>query len=96
MTTLEIAKADGQRSEVGDVELEGLRNSFRGPLVEPSDESYDDVRKVWNGLIDRRPGLIARCTGAADVMAAVSSASHNDLLVAVPWRRPQLARPQHV
>ena len=40
----------------------------------PGDPGYDDARKVWNGIIDKRPALIARCAGVADVIAAVNFA----------------------
>lgn len=62
------------------VELEA---AFRGELVRPGDSAYDERRKIWNGSIDRRPGLIARCAGVADVMAAVRFARRADLVVAV-------------
>jgi len=57
--------------------------SLRGPLLMPGQDGYDRVRQVWNGMIDRRPALIARCTGAADVARSVQFARANDLLVAV-------------
>ena len=60
-----------------------LKQSFRGELVRPADPDYDDVRKVWNGLIDKRPALIARCSGTADVMAAVHFARERGLPLAV-------------
>ena len=63
--------------------IEGLRAGLRGELVQPGDETYDEVRKVYNGMIDRRPRLIARCADAADVIAAVNFARENDLLLAV-------------
>ena len=63
--------------------FEQLQSSFRGELVRPDDTGYDEHRKVWNGSIDRRPALIARCTGVADVRAAVHVAREQDLLVAV-------------
>jgi hypothetical protein len=63
--------------------LQTLAGSFRGSLVRPGDEDYDEQRKVWNGSIDRRPALIARCTGAADVIAAVRFARETELPVAV-------------
>ncbi len=63
--------------------VDELQASFRGELVRPTDAGYDDHRKVWNGSIDRRPGLIARCAGVADVAAAVRFARQRDLLVAV-------------
>jgi len=60
-----------------------LQGSFRGQLVRPGDAIYDECRKVWNGSIDRRPALIARCAGPADVIAAVRFARRADLQVAV-------------
>ena len=44
---------------------------FRGEVIAPDHHDYDDARAVWNGAVDRRPRLIARCAGAADVAAAV-------------------------
>ncbi|MGH3331773.1 MAG: FAD-binding oxidoreductase, partial [Nocardioidaceae bacterium] len=63
--------------------VDELQASFSGELVRPADAGYDEHRKVWNGSIDRSPGLIARCTGVADVRAAVGFARQRDLLVAV-------------
>ena len=60
-----------------------LMDGFRGELVRPSDETYEELRRVWNGSIDRRPALIARCAGVADVMAAVAFARRTALRVAV-------------
>lgn len=60
-----------------------LRNRLRGRLIEPSDDEYDIARAVWNGMIDKRPGLIARCAGVADVIAAVQFARSHELLVSV-------------
>src|SRR5262245_51547398 len=57
--------------------------TLRGRLLRPEDDGYDAARRVWNGNIDRKPALIARCAGVADVTAAVSFARLNDLLVAV-------------
>lgn len=63
--------------------LEELRPSFRGSIFTPSDQGYDEARVVENLHIDRRPGMIIRCTGAADVIDAVNLARERDLLVAV-------------
>ena len=60
-----------------------LAGSFAGELLAPGDGGYDDARQVWNGAIDRRPALIARCSGVADVVAALRHAREHDLLVAV-------------
>jgi FAD/FMN-containing dehydrogenase len=63
--------------------LDALRTTFRGPLLQPGDTGYEETRQVWNGLIDRRPALIARCTGAADVIDAVNFARDNGIVVSV-------------
>jgi FAD/FMN-containing dehydrogenase len=52
-------------------------------LLHPTDPGYEEARRIWNGAIDRRPACIARCTGAADVIAAVRLARERDLEVAV-------------
>jgi FAD/FMN-containing dehydrogenase len=63
--------------------IEVFSRSLRGPLLRPGKPGYDEARAVWNGRIDRRPALIARCSGAADVLLAVRFARENDLLVSV-------------
>ncbi|HYH52084.1 MAG TPA: FAD-binding oxidoreductase [Acidimicrobiia bacterium] len=60
-----------------------LAAGFAGELIQPGDANYDPARAVFNGMIDRRPALIARCTGDADVVAAVNFARAQELLVAV-------------
>lgn len=72
-----------EKEAVRDADVEELRSTFAGELIRPDDPSYEEARKIWNGAIDRRPGLIARCTGTADVMAAVRFARERELLVAV-------------
>ena len=64
-------------------DLERLRDSLRGPVIGPDDDGYDAARAIWNGAIDRRPACIARCTGVADVVAAIRFARGSDLRVAV-------------
>jgi FAD/FMN-containing dehydrogenase len=59
--------------------IDGLAANFQGQLIQPDDPSYDTVRQIWNGHIQRRPALIARCTGVADVMAAVRFGREHDL-----------------
>lgn len=60
-----------------------LGQSLRGELIQPGEERYDQARKVYNAMIDRRPGLIARCADVADVITAVNFARENNMLVAV-------------
>ncbi len=63
--------------------IEQLRTTMVGEVLVPDDEGYDDARRVWNADIDRRPALIARCTTAADVSAALRLAVERGLEVAV-------------
>ena len=60
-----------------------FKAGLRGKLFRPGDDGYDEARKVWNGMIDRRPALIARCAGVADVIAAVNFARDQGLPVAI-------------
>ena len=63
--------------------VQELRTGLRGEVIAPGDEAYEGARKVWNGSIDRHPALVTRCTGAADIMAAVKFARRTGLRVAV-------------
>jgi len=60
-----------------------LRARIRGDILEPGDPGYDVARQVWNGMIDRRPALIARCAGVADITTMVRFARGRDALVSV-------------
>lgn len=60
-----------------------LATTFTGQLLRPGDAGYDEARKVHNGLIDKRPALIARCRGVADIVDAVKVARDRKLEVAV-------------
>jgi FAD/FMN-containing dehydrogenase len=64
-------------------DLAAFRSSLRGRLLEPSDDGYDAARVVWNGMIDRRPMLIACCAGVADVIASVAFARRHALTLSV-------------
>jgi FAD/FMN-containing dehydrogenase len=65
------------------VDTTALRTSFRGALLHPGEEGYEEARRVWNGAIDRHPALIARCAGADDVVEAVRFARERELPVTV-------------
>ena len=60
-----------------------LRAGLRGPVIAPDDDDYDAARRTWNATADRRPALVARCTGTADAIRALAFAREHDLLVAV-------------
>ena len=75
--------ASQTRSVVEEAEVEAFKASLRGQLIRPGDGDYDEARKLWNAMIDRRPALMARCAGAADVIAAVNFAREHDLVLSV-------------
>src|SRR5215813_12548121 len=60
-----------------------LSARFSGVLLRPDESGYDDARKIHNGMIDRRPALIARCLGSADIADAVNFARTHGLDLAV-------------
>lgn len=68
---------------MNETEIQELRAKFRGELIAPGDAAYEAARKVYNGMIDRRPALIARCADVADVMTGVNFAREKKLLLAV-------------
>lgn len=70
-------------TQLSSVQVSDLRSRFRGALLRPGEEGYDHTRRVWNGAIDRRPALIARCAGADDVVEAVRFAREQDLTASV-------------
>src|SRR5512146_137173 len=72
-----------QESLVQTTAFEALGGSFRGGLLLPTGDGYDAARRIWNGAIDRHPACIARCSGVADVVAAVRFGRDHDLEIAV-------------
>src|SRR5260370_11460578 len=68
---------------VKELDSSTLKASLRGELIQPGDEGYDAARKVYNGMIGKRPALIARCADVADVIATVNFGRENGLLVSI-------------
>jgi len=60
-----------------------LQEGFRGEVIQPADAGYDDARKVYNGMIDKRPAVMARCSDIADIMTAVQFGRENNLLTSI-------------
>ena len=83
MTELAARRLDGSATRLDGGAIEGLRGAVGDALVLPGDARYDEARRVWNGMIDRRPAAVVRCRGVADVLAAVRFARDHGLLLAV-------------
>jgi FAD/FMN-containing dehydrogenase len=69
--------------DTGPGEVESLRNGLRGDLLRPGDPGYDDARKLYNGIIDKRPALIARCLSVDDIVHCVNFAREHDIELSV-------------
>lgn len=67
----------------GGPDTASLQAGLRGELIRPGDESYDEARRVYNGMIDKHPALIVRCADVADVISAVNFAREQDMLLTV-------------
>jgi FAD/FMN-containing dehydrogenase len=83
MPTFAMTTTSGGSTTIDSAAADGLAASLGGNLVTPESSNYDEVRSIWNAMIDKRPGLIAQCANAADVVRAINFATSNDLLVSV-------------
>jgi hypothetical protein len=66
-----ITTTSGPDTVLDEATVQGFKTNLRGALLRPGDDGYDAARKVWNGMIDKRPAFIARCAGPADVLQCV-------------------------
>ncbi len=80
---LEAVTRTGGSTVLEKAAIKEFQESLAGKLVFPTSEAYDEVRKVWNAMIDKRPALIARCVAPSDVIKAVDFARSHDLLLSV-------------
>jgi FAD/FMN-containing dehydrogenase len=83
MSDAGLTTTTGTETRLDQEIIEAFRASLRGLLLCPGDAGYDEARTVFNAMIDRRPALIAQCAGSADVIAAVTFAREQELLLAV-------------
>ena len=81
--TIKLREMDGGTIDITPEAFQSFKSGFRGPVLTPDDAAYEESRRIWNAMIDRHPGLIARCTGTADVVQAVRFANQHRLLVSV-------------
>ena len=82
-STINAITGDGQELSIATTAVQEFGGALQGNLYLPDDSGYDSARMVWNGMIDKRPALIAQCHTADDVVKAVSFASERNLLVSV-------------
>jgi FAD/FMN-containing dehydrogenase len=80
---LNVARLSGEIQKLPENAVAELAQRLRGPVLQAGHEHYDQARRVWNGNVDRRPALIVRCAGVADVLEAVRFARDHDLLLAI-------------
>lgn len=83
MQTLNVKTINGGQTSIDMTMIEAFQSRLRGDLLYPNSNAYEDARRVWNGMIDKKPALIARCRGTADVISAVNFARDNHLLFSV-------------
>jgi FAD/FMN-containing dehydrogenase len=83
MSELAIRTLEGATKAISPEALASLRGKLRGSAVLPGEDGYDAARTIWNAMIDRRPGLVVRCLGAADIMREVQLARAEGLLLSV-------------
>jgi hypothetical protein len=65
------------------IDLKSFRPAFQGQVFEPADAGYNEARQIWNASVSKRPSVIARCSGVADVIAAIHFARANNLVTAI-------------
>ena len=83
MANILVRTLGGTERKIEADALDAFRASVGGLVTLPGEAGYDEARTVWNATIDKRPGLVVRCSGPADVMQAVRFARQHDLLIAV-------------
>ena len=83
MGSVEILTRRGKRIPLSETSLQGFARQLRGTVLTQGDARYDQARRVWNGMIDKKPALIVQCRGTADVMASVDFAREHDLLLSI-------------
>jgi FAD/FMN-containing dehydrogenase len=83
MTEIRLASLQGEAISLGSDTVADFRQTLRGNVCLPQEAGYDEARTIWNAMIDRHPGAVVRCRGAADIVAAVRFAREHGLLLAV-------------
>lgn len=80
---MKATTTQGREIDLKQDAIDGLKSQLRGAVLLPGEAGYEESRTVWNAMIDRRPAAVARCLGAADVIACVQFARANDILLCI-------------
>ncbi|MFX1522579.1 MAG: FAD-binding oxidoreductase [Promethearchaeota archaeon] len=83
MVFLKAIEMDGKDTLIDEKEIDEFRSKIRGKVILEGEESYEKARKIWNGIIDKKPALIVRCEGVADVIYSVNFARIHQLRTSV-------------
>jgi UDP-N-acetylenolpyruvoylglucosamine reductase len=83
MNTLSLTSRDGTSKNISTGVVDRLRDKMRGELITPTDLQYETARKLWNGMIDKKPALIARCACVADVIRTVNFSKEHNLFFSI-------------
>lgn len=83
MSDQKLTTPTNAASTIKDAAVDALRKSFKGSLLRPGSDGYDTARKIWNGMFDRHPALIAQCVGPEDVAQAIRFGREHNLKLAV-------------
>lgn len=83
MSDLKFITTTGGETVLEEAAVEEFKSSLRGELLRPSDDGYHEARTTWNAIIDRRPAIMARCLGVADVLTCVNFARERELALAI-------------
>lgn len=80
---MKITTTEGRENDLKKDIFESFKMRLRGPLLLPGDDAYEEARTVWNAMVNRKPAIIVRCLGSADVIACVQFARENDILLCI-------------
>jgi FAD/FMN-containing dehydrogenase len=83
MSAIAMTGLDGERVEIGDQVLGGWSRRLQGSLLRPGDARYDEVVRIWNGMVANRPALVVQADSTDDVRATVAFARDQGLLLSI-------------
>jgi FAD/FMN-containing dehydrogenase len=83
MEQVQATQLNGEEHELNGEAFEAFVNQFRGEVITPKGEDYDEARTIYNAMIDKRPAFIVKCSNVADVIACVNFARENNLLTSI-------------